>query len=315
MSLKSQLYKIEDTIAEEHGISVEAAKRVVQESSFSDYLQLSEATTQGTTGTMGSALPSAGELGQGGSDLPDWYDTNSPTKNNIDATKFKPGDTLSVLDNDGKPVDVEFSKSLSNDTIQLRPNPNLQSQDMNVADMQLSDEQMQQIQDTETNNMMAKLKMAQQSGEENQDGMEEGFTGKGKPNPYGRRGNRDSNPEPKSKVGKFAKRVTTGRDEEGNQTDLGRAASTFKRGMASAKGKMKIEDLEEQEELMRIKELAGVQDVEETCSAGATGAGGIASAPSIVGDTAHRPTEKLRHKRNKKRNDKGRERSGKSDNS
>jgi hypothetical protein len=47
----------------------------------------------------------------------------------------------------------------------------------------------------------------------------------------------------------------------------------------------------EHDEIRRLQELAGI---EETASAGSTGAGAIASAPSVVGNTAHRPTDRLR---------------------
>ena len=59
---------------------------------------------------------------------------------------------------------------------------------------------------------------------------------------------------------------------------------------------------QEDNELSRLKQLAGIEesdpepelDVTETASCGATGAGAIATGPSIVGNTAHKPTDRLR---------------------
>jgi hypothetical protein len=73
---------------------------------------------------------------------------------------------------------------------------------------------------------------------------------------------------------------------------LGKFAQNFNRGrqMTTASA--------EHDELNRLRELAGI---EETCSAGATGAGSIAAAPSIVGNTAHTPTDQLRARLRRKK--------------
>lgn len=63
------------------------------------------------------------------------------------------------------------------------------------------------------------------------------------------------------------------------------------KGKSYAQGK-KIMSSEDHDELNRIQELAGI---EETSSAGATGAGAIAGGTAtIVGNTAHTPTDRLR---------------------
>lgn len=59
------------------------------------------------------------------------------------------------------------------------------------------------------------------------------------------------------------------------------------------------------EEINRIRELAGIA---ETCTAGATGAGAIASGPSIVGDTSNssKPTKRLTTQNRLKKEEKDR---------
>jgi hypothetical protein len=64
------------------------------------------------------------------------------------------------------------------------------------------------------------------------------------------------------------------------------------------KGYQMVSSSQEHDELNRLRELAGI---EETCSAGATGAGSIAAAPSVVGNTAHTPTDQLRAKLRRKK--------------
>lgn len=64
------------------------------------------------------------------------------------------------------------------------------------------------------------------------------------------------------------------------------------------KGYQMVSSSQEHDELNRLRELAGI---EETCSAGATGAGSIAAAPSVVGNTAHTPTDQLRARLRRKK--------------
>jgi len=83
---------------------------------------------------------------------------------------------------------------------------------------------------------------------------------------------------------------------------VGTAISAVKKGKQNFvqgfnKGKQ-LTSSAEHDELNRLRELAGI---EETCSAGATGAGSIAAAPSVIGDTAHTPTDTLRARLRKKK--------------
>lgn len=96
------------------------------------------------------------------------------------------------------------------------------------------------------------------------------------------------------------------KDKEGYFTKARKAAQfgyqKFKSGYKSTRNP--TEDVGEDTEIARMKELAGIdtEEVDETSSAGATSAGGIASMPSVVGDTAHTPTDTLRaNQRRKKR--------------
>jgi hypothetical protein len=77
---------------------------------------------------------------------------------------------------------------------------------------------------------------------------------------------------------------------------LGKMKNATMRGVNQGKQfaaskKVSMKNSAEHDELRRIQELAGI---EETASAGSTGAGAIASTPSVVGNTAHRPTDRLR---------------------
>lgn len=77
---------------------------------------------------------------------------------------------------------------------------------------------------------------------------------------------------------------------------LGTAKNAAMRGVNKGKQfaaskKVSMKNSAEHDEIRRLQELAGI---EETASAGSTGAGAIASAPSVVGNTAHRPTDRLR---------------------
>jgi hypothetical protein len=85
-------------------------------------------------------------------------------------------------------------------------------------------------------------------------------------------------------------------------SDLG---SAMKRGATkgtsyAARQKVQVNNSAEQEEIRRIQELAGI-DIEEMASGGATAAGAIAAAPSVIGNTAHKPTDRLRAKNRRKR--------------
>ena len=70
----------------------------------------------------------------------------------------------------------------------------------------------------------------------------------------------------------------------------------------AAKDKVRVTASAEQDEVRRLQELAGIG---ETSTAGGTSAGGIAMSNSIIGDTSHPPTVKLRAKLRRKKEKKG----------
>jgi len=81
-------------------------------------------------------------------------------------------------------------------------------------------------------------------------------------------------------------------------TNIG-ASGAWKNGKAKADAsKVTMNSSEDHDEIRRLQELAGI---DETSTAGGTSAGGIASVPSVIGDTSHPPTVKLRAKNRRKK--------------
>jgi len=100
---------------------------------------------------------------------------------------------------------------------------------------------------------------------------------------------------------KNIKSRTKGKSKTGFSTigkAIGLAATAKNKFMTGFNKGQQLMSSEDHDELHRLRELAGI---EETCSAGATGAGAIATAPSVVGNTAHTPTDKLRARLRRKK--------------
>lgn len=111
--------------------------------------------------------------------------------------------------------------------------------------------------------------------------------------------------QPQSKLGGGNNTNTGLNNNNKPQSGIAKAADSFVSGFNKG-----LNDDVDQDELNRMRELAGI---EETSSAGGTCAGGIAAGPSIIGDTSNssKPTNRLKTKNRLKREEKKRkEKSG-----
>jgi len=213
---RSILESTESVIAEQQGISTSDARDIVKEMSFSDYLRLREATTQGTMGTMGTAGPTTPPGGQ----------PATPARP-YNAATIKKGEQTGFNNVDGS----EGAGTVIGQT-------------GDVYDIETADGQ--------------RLQVA-----------------------------RDNLLDPSNL--RDASLIAATKNLAGH----------FDRGMAHAnRDKVKITQSAEHDEIGRLQELAGIG---ETSTAGGTGAGGIAMSQSIVGNTAHKPTDQLRAKLRRKK--------------
>lgn len=222
---------------------------------------VNEAVPQGTVGLDGKRHSSREKKMN---EPPAWFD--DAAENKVNADRMKPGDKFEIMVNN-EPVDVEFNRRLSQDTIQVKPNVDLSSQDIPIDAIQLSPEYLNSV-DNLGNIEEEKSKAAH-----------------GKTD-YQRK--RDAYFKKKDFHNKMRGYDLDRRLERLKHKDFGKYL------------RMKfMQGYDEMNRLMSISE----DDIEETASGGATSAGGIAMSPgpNIVGDTAHTPSDNLRHKINRRK--------------
>jgi hypothetical protein len=224
--------KIETLIMAERGVSLEEAKSIVGNLSFSEYMKLREASVDMNTSHV-DTTPGAEQGDQEANKAATAPDPNSPfdpVTGNFNPAKAKTGATAYTTTAAGNEAGVTIKRRIGNE-----------------FEVETDDGQRFKV---PVDKMMGPGQL-----------------------------------KDKSIVNKTASFLSKAKNATMRGVNHGK--------QFASKQKVSMKNSADHDELRRIQELAGI---EETASAGSTGAGAIASTPSVVGNTAHRPTDRLRAK-------------------